>query len=399
MTAASETKAASALRRWGSLTLIALAVWLAVGVVDCLWYFAMLATKGASPRWGEVLRLNLPYWVLAAALTPGVVWVTRRAPFERGRRRRAIGIHLVAVVLFTLVHVSVFQAIVGRGKMPPGLVEFLGLVPKLVAATFDKELLLYLVIAGGVVVFDTYERYRERARAAAALELERVQLRASLSEAKLEALQTQLQPHFLFNALHAISTLILRGDARAANQMLAHLSGFLRLTLDRSSSPVVPLVTELEFLEAYLRIQQVRFGDRLRVSTEIEPAALGAGVPQLVLQPLVENAIRHGIGADPGAGTIRVRAGLRDGGLVLAVEDDGVGLPDGGPRREGTGLANVRARLAQLYPEAHAFTLGPREGGGTRAEIRLPFAPAPRPGATAPGPGGDDGTDSHADRG
>jgi hypothetical protein len=402
---ASATKESPAWRRWVRLTLIALAIWLAVGIVDCLWYYGMLAAKGAPPPWVDVLRLNIPYWVLAALLTPPVVWITRHAPFERGRRRRAIGAHLVAVVAFTILHVSVFQALAIRWKGPaPGIAKFLGLIPKFVAATFDKELLLYLVIAGAVLVLDYYERYRERARAAAALEIERARLQASLSEAKLEALQMQLQPHFLFNALHAISTLILRGDSRAANQMLSHLSQFLRMTLDSSSAPVVPLATELEFLDAYLRIQEARFGDRLRIITEIEPRALAAGVPQLILQPLVENAIRHGIGADPGAGTIRVRASVRDRVLTLVVEDDGAGLPDDAPPREGTGIANIRARLVQLHPDAHTLTLRPGAAGGTRAEITLPFREAERrpsavPGEEASGMLADDGSDSHADRG
>lgn len=405
MSVPSATKTPPAWRRWVRLTLIALVLWLAVGLGDCLWYFAMVATKGPPPPWGDILLLNLPYWILAALLTPAVVWVTRHAPFEPGRRLPAIGVHLAAVVVFTILHVSLYQALTIHWKGPaPDVLKFLTLIPKLVATSFDKELLLYLVIAGGVLVFDYYQRYRERARAAAALEVERAQLRASLSEAKLEALQMQLQPHFLFNALHAISTLILKGEARAANQMLSHLSQFLRLTLESSNAPVVPLATELEFLDAYLRIQKVRFGDRLRVETEIEPGALAAAVPQLILQPLVENAVRHGMGADPGAGTIRVTAGVRQGVLTLAVEDDGVGLPAGVAPREGTGIANIRARLAQLYPEAHTFTLRPGAPRGTRAEITLPLReterrPARFPEEVAMDRRDDDGSDSHPDRG
>jgi two-component system LytT family sensor kinase len=393
------TKKTAAWRRWVRLTLIALAIWLAVCVVDCLWYFGMLSAKGLPSNWIDILRANIPYWILAALLTPPVVWVTRRASFERGRRLRAIAAHLAGVVAFTILHVSLFEALLLAGKpSAPGPAQFLALIPKFVAAIFDKELLVYGVIAGGVLALDYYGRYRERARAAAALEIERAQLRASLSEAKLQALQMQLQPHFLFNALHAVSTLILRGDSRAANRMLSRLSEFLRLTLDGSSAPVVPLATELEFLDAYLRIQEARFGDRLRVVTEIEPGALAAGVPQLILQPLVENAVRHGIGADPGAGTIRVRATVRDRVLRLEVEDDGAGLPEGGPAREGLGIANIRARLAQLYPEAHSFTLGPCAPRGARAEITLPFGEiAGNRGATSDMLV-DDGLDSHPDR-
>lgn len=393
------------MRRWLRLTLIAFGVWLAVGLLDCLWYYLMLSAKGAPPRWGDILSLNIPYWLLAGALTPPVVAITRHAPFEPGRRLRAIGTHVVAVIIFTLVHVSIFQAITIKWKStPPSFLDFMTIVPKLVAATFDKELLVYLVIAGSVYIYDYYGRYRERARAAARLELEQARLRASLSEAKLEALQMQLQPHFLFNALHAISTLVLKGDSRGATQMISHLSSFLRMTLEGSSAPVVPLAAELEFLKAYLRIQKARFGDRLQIVTEIDERALAGEVPQLILQPLVENAIHHGIGADTGTETIRIRAQAHDDLLTLEVRDDGAGLASGKPRHEGVGLRNIRARLAQLYPSVHTFVLEPCAPRGTRAEITVPYrhAAAQFPAGQAeeaPFAVAEDGSDSNADRG
>jgi two-component system LytT family sensor kinase len=295
---ATERAGPAAGTRWSVIILLGFAIWLVVGMVDCAWYYIMISAKGLPPSWKDTLRLNIPYWLLAGALTPFAVWVARHAPFEKGRRWRTVGIHIAAVIPFAIIHIAVFQAIIINWKgSPPGLWKFLSLIPKLVATTFDKELLLYLVIVGTVYITDYYTRYRERARVAAALELERVQLRASLSEAKLEALQMQLQPHFLFNALHAISTLILKGDSRAANQMLSHLSHFLRMTLDSSNTPLVPLAVELEFLEAYLRIQKERFGDRLHVITDIDERALTAAVPNLVLQPR-----GSGRGNDHGAG-------------------------------------------------------------------------------------------------
>jgi LytS/YehU family sensor histidine kinase len=145
------------------------------------------------------------------------------------------------------------------------------------------------------------------------------------------------------------------------------------MTLDSPDAPVVPLSVELEFLDAYLRIQKERFGDRLRVDVDIDNRTLSAAVPNLILQPLVENSIRHGIGSDPGTGIIAIRTWLEEGMLVVQVQDNGAGIADGDTTAEGVGLANIRARLAQLYPSAHAFTLGAGSTGGTIATITIPF--------------------------
>jgi two-component system, LytTR family, sensor kinase len=392
-------------RRWLQVFGIALASWLLIGLIDCTWFYIMSAGKGKTPYWREILLVNAPYWLIVALLTPPVVWIARRTGFERGRRLRTIGIHFACMIPFTVLHVVAYQAVMfARAAEPVPTIKFLNMIPRFVATTFDKEILLYLVIVGTVFVTDYYQRYRERERAAAALELERAQLRASLSEARLEALHMQLQPHFLFNALHAISTLILKGDTRAANRTLSHLSQFLRMTLDGSNTPVVPLAVELEFLEAYLRIQKERFGDRLSVVTEIDERALTAEVPNLILQPLVENSIRHGIDSEAGMGTITVRARVDGAALHLQVEDDGAGLPAGQAACEGIGLTNVRARLEQLYPGAHAFALEALPERGARATISIPFRggrdrTAARHGGDAPPMDEDHGIDSNADRG
>jgi signal transduction histidine kinase len=383
---------------------VALACWLLIGLIDCTWYYIMSTGKGKTPHWGEILTVNIPYWLLVALLTPPVVWIARHTRFERGRRLRTIGIHFACTIPFTILHIVAYQAVMfARSTEPIPTIKFLNMIPRFVATTFDKEILLYLVIVGTVLVTDYYQRYRERERAAAALELERVELRASLSEARLEALHMQLQPHFLFNALHAISTLILKGDTRAANRTLSHLSHFLRMTLDGSNTPVVPLAVELEFLEAYLRIQKERFGDRLSIVTDVDERALAAGVPNLILQPLVENSIRHGIDSDAGLGTITVRARTDGTTLRLQVEDDGAGMPAGQAMCEGIGLANVRARLEQLYPGAHAFALEALPERGVRATISIPFRSARDRAAARDGEtlsmDEDHGTDPHADRG
>jgi sensor histidine kinase YesM len=375
-----EPQALSGIRiRWALLFAIGLAAWLMVGLVDSAWYYIISATQAGPkgpPDWSRVLIVNIPYWILASLLTPPVVWITRRIGFRLGGYRllRALGFHLLGVMLFTVVHLTLFRLIrlYQDGKMEP-LEIFLRLIPQYVATTLDKELLLYFAIVGTLFAWDSYHRYRERERAAAALEIERARLQVSLSQAKLEALKMQLQPHFLFNALHAISTLILKGDARGANQMLSHLSHFLRMTLDSTDAPVIPLALELEFLEAYLRIQKERFRDRLQVEIDVAEEALGAQVPNLILQPLVENSIRHGIGAAPAGGVIAIRGRREAERLVLEVEDNGTGLTEEERVTEGVGLGNVRARLAQLHPQAHTLELRRAPAGGTVARITIPF--------------------------
>lgn len=356
---------------------VAMAAWLLLGLTDIFWNVLTAVYKEPykpQPLSG-LLLINLPIWVSAGLLTPAVVWLSRRAPFRRGELRPAVLVHLAGLVAFILVHSTMVRlfSLLHLGK-PITLESLIWNVRDYLAWGLDREVLLFVVIVGLVQAIDYHGRFQERERAAAALEVERARLQSSLSDARLETLRMQLQPHFLFNTLNAISTLILRGDGAAAQEMLQQLSRFLRMTLDESATQEVPLQTELEFLDAYLRIQKVRFGERLRVEIEVAPAARTATVPCLILQPLVENSVRHGLGADPKDAVIVIRAACAGDRLALTVEDNGRGLPKGGESSEGTGLRNIRERLAQLYPDGHRFQLRPRPGGGTMAEIEIPRA-------------------------
>ncbi len=351
-----------------------LAFWMVVCLLDSTWYYFTVLHKGKPLSYQRIVAINVPYWILAAMMTPPVAWVSRRVSFARGRRLRAMGTHLICVIPFAIIHVLLFRIIrYVQDGAPLYIEKFPYMVRSDLAATLDKEMLLYAVMVIGVSAYDYYRRFQEKERAAAALELEQARLRASLSSAQLDALKMQLQPHFLFNSLHAISTLIMRGDSQAANQMLLHLSQFLRMTLDNTDAQEVPLAVELEFLDAYLRIQRERFGERLEIEIDVEEEALPASVPNLVLQPLVENAIRHGIGADPGRGRIAVKARRANGRLEICVQDNGNGLPEDGSHTEGMGLRNIRARLEQLYPGAYSLTLAGAPSGGTAATITMPF--------------------------
>lgn len=229
------------------------------------------------------------------------------------------------------------------------------------------QILAYAAIAGMGQALALYDRYRERQVAAARLE-------AELSAARLEALRAQLQPHFLFNSLHSIASLARSGDTAGVVRLIAGFSDLLRHVLDTSAAHQ-SLGEEMRLVEQYLDIQRVRFGDRLTVTVDLAPEAAGARVPPLIVQPLVENALRHGLSRRVEPGHISVRARTDDGWTTIEVDDDGVGLPDGWTPESttGTGLRNLASRLAAEFGDRQSVWLTPRQGGGARATVRVPF--------------------------
>lgn len=203
-------------------------------------------------------------------------------------------------------------------------------------------------------------------------------LDAQLSNARLQALQMQLHPHFLFNTLHSISALALNNEIRDAVKMINRLSEFLRLTLDNADTQIVLLEDEVEFVRRYLEIEHIRFQDRLTVDIEIDPQALVAEVPTLILQPLVENAMRHGVDSNSGASRVQIAARLQNDQVLMEVRDDGKDLKkiSGQNGAAGLGLKNTRARLSELYGADYSFSLSRRENEWTIAQIVIPFRPA-----------------------
>ena len=317
--------------------------------------------------WVRQVAFEYLYWYVWAALTPVVIWFARRFDLQRNVRRSVLALiafgllmaPLQSVIEFSLAYLIDFLRGVPEVDMRRRR-QILG--PAIAIETFGNYI-IYALIVCGHYAYDYYQKYRDR-------EMRSVELEGRLAQAELQNLKMQLHPHFLFNTLHTISVLMMR-DADLANRMLIRLSDLLRITLDNTGSQMVPLKQELDFLRGYLEIEQTRFQDRLTVDIDVQPAALDAQVPNLILQPLVENAIRHGIATRPGAGTIQLRATTDGPVLHLQVRDDGPGLD--GSFKKGIGLTNTEARLRQLYGAAHNFGIRNSPDGGVEVTITVPF--------------------------
>jgi two-component system LytT family sensor kinase len=341
-----------------------------LGVLTALQAFNYVAlTDEHQQPFSFLLALNLTYWWSWALIAPGVLWMARRFRFERKRWHRAAFFHVLGVMAFTAAHVALYTS--ARGVIVTQFTErtfdWWLIFRERFFLAFDWESTTYWAIVAFVHALDYHRESQER-------ELTAAQLQTQLAEAQLEALQRQLHPHFLFNTLNTISALMHR-DVHAADEMLVQLSDLLRLTLDRVGTQQVPLNDEVDFLRKYLEIEQTRFGDRLQVNIDVEAEVLDAPVPNLILQPLVENALRHGIGPRVSGGHVDVNARQVEGSLMLTVRDNGVGLsPDKlNAFHSGVGLSNTRSRLENLYGERHRFEFQTPAGGGLVVTIVIPL--------------------------
>lgn len=320
--------------------------------------------------------LDMYSWSLVALAG---LWLARVIPVGRGEWGRAIALHFaagLAVLTARFWGANGLVVLLGWSRSLPEPLHFVNSLP--------FNLLFYFSLVGVGYATEFYRRYRDRELRASqlALETSRLELAATalearVVEAQLQALKSQIQPHFLFNTLNAIATLI-HHDPQRAEQMIAHLSDLLRSTLVHRQDQEVTLQEELELLQPYLEIEQTRFGDRLVVRVDAPSEVLQARVPHLLLQPLIENSIRHGIAPRVGRGMVTVRAAREDGRLSISVEDDGIGLSDEDPLDGGgIGLSNIRARLTQLYGEEGQLRIFSPPAGGTVIELDLPFRRSP----------------------
>jgi two-component system LytT family sensor kinase len=327
-------------------------------------FYISSAKAGLEVSWKQAVSYSLGDWYVFALLSVPVMQLARRFRFEAGTWPKSLAVHALGCALFSLGYM-VIRAWLGQLQSQEA---FNDVFKKLLVKTWHFNLLIYWVIVAVSHAFDYYRKYRER-------ELRAAELEKRLVQAKLQALQMQLNPHFLFNTLHSISSLMHK-DVEAADRMIMRLSDLLRAALEGAETQEVSLQQELELLQLYLAIEQIRFGKRLTVKMEIAPDTLKAQVPNLILQPLVENAIKHGIEPRSRPGCIELRAHRRADALTLEVSDNGAGLRQNGPVKEGVGLSNTRARLRELYGSAHRFEMLSGPEGGVRVELEMPFREA-----------------------
>jgi two-component sensor histidine kinase len=340
--------------------LIGFGFWTLIGLSFACQFHISSSQAGLDVTWRQAISYALGDWYVFALLSVPVIQLARTFHFEAGTRGRSLAAHLLGSGLFSLAYM-LLRAWVGTWQSAASFTEAFH---PLLVKTWHFNFLIYWVMVAVTCAFDYYRKYRER-------ELRAIELEKRLAQAKLQALQMQLNPHFLFNSLHSISALMHK-NVDAADRMISRLSDLLRAALDNTEMQEVPLRDELNFLQRYLEIEQIRFGSRLRVETDAGPDTLEARVPNLILQPLVENAIRHGIEPHSRPGRIRLLARRQADELTLEVHDNGSGLGSQSPI-DGVGLSNTRARLQTLYGDAHIFEFLTPPEGGLVVRMIIPF--------------------------
>jgi len=342
----------SVITRTRRLWLLGLLTWTVLGLLSAAQNAAWRALTGRAVDWLAILPNSLADWLTCGMFTPGFYWMVKRFPIRGERWWSRLPIHLAASIVFVFLKVSIYTPIL-RALNPGTDRTFTSVL----FGGFYADMLAYWAAIG---VIHAIEYYQQQAR-----------LDGALRAAELENLRAQLQPHFLFNTLQSISTLIHR-DPAAADRMLTHLSDLLRLSLRNGGAQEVPLREELGFLERYIEIMRVRFGDRLQIDVAAGPDVMDALVPSLVLQPIVENAIRHGMTSRAERGHVAVRATRNGAVLTLEVSDDGPGLPKTpAAGNGGIGLANTRERLARLYGSASSVAI--IDGAGLTVRLTIPW--------------------------
>jgi two-component system, LytTR family, sensor kinase len=360
------------LSRYLRTTLVCLLLSLLIGVLAAGQLILMEPGAAVTSSFVHAFIMSAPFWVFWAPVFPLIQILVARFPLERETMRHDIMVHGAAAILLSLAHKAVgvwFMHAIGHGY-PRGH-SFVVHFQEAVWRSGWLHLCAYLAMLGAVLVGDYYRRYRARTVLAS-------QLQAQLAAAKLHALRMQLHPHFLFNTLNSIAMLTRRNENARAVRMIAGLGDLLRYVLEDAPADEVTLRDDVAFIERYLEIERVRFGDRLHVQVDMQESALDAFVPNLLLQPLVENAIKHGIGRKPAGGTIAITGARVGDRIVIEVSDDGPGMPPATVNGTGVGLANTRLRLEQLYADQASLDVANLATGGVRATIWLPYRAAAR---------------------
>jgi len=354
----------SGLKRWGRIWAISFVLWTVLAFLSAAGSHVYIASIRGPESWAQLLTWEITVGFIWSLLTPPVYALARRFNFDRSNWQLMLPLHLAISITLTFLAACLIVSIEPFITWTPE--AHLPFLPHVLARAFmDLQRYWYIVLITAAISY--YGKYRER-------ELQSSQLEAQLTLAQLELLKSQLEPHFLFNTLNSIAALA-RQDGEAAENMTLQLADLLRFSLDAMGVHEVPLSRELTLLQKYIDIQQMRFQDRLHVEMDIAPSTLSALVPNMILQPLVENAIRHGISPRRAPGQVRVASRVVFDELWLEIADDGIGLTryDGSIPPEGVGLRNTRARLQQLYNSEHRLILEDAPGGGCVVKIHIPF--------------------------
>jgi signal transduction histidine kinase len=354
-------------RRWPPFWFLIFAAWLVPALLAACNSYLQNRLEGRPPEWRWVLFNSLD-WLIYALLTPAVFRASRRFPLEHRHLSRNAGLHAIGALLMCVAWAALgtgLRFLIFPQSAANGETAWLGFV-SWVFTTLPFGFGVYFALVGIQHSFFYFAQARER-------EIQAARLAAQLSEARLGALRMQLHPHFLFNSLNAITVLVRDSDIANATRMLELLSDLLRQVLRKDEAHEAALAEEIEFIERYLAIEQIRFSDRLRARIDVDKAIARAAAPRFILQPLIENALRHGIARRAAAGTIQVSARREGVQLVLTVQDDGPGLQPVADVGAGVGLANTRARLAALYGGEASLEVSDAAEGGVIATVRLPY--------------------------
>jgi signal transduction histidine kinase len=355
-------------RRWVNWALILLAWSVPAVIFAVLSHARMVALNQESSLW-IWLADHLASWYTWAAFSPLIIWLGRKYRVDRSPRLQAIGVHLIAGIIVAFAHsaIATFASVALHGE-PLTMEHYSDVYIRWLAWNSPWSLVIYWIVLGSTYAVDYYARARRE-------ELRSARLESEVAKAQLDALQRQLQPHFLFNTLNSIAVLTQKGDSAAANVVVGQLSELLRYALRTDGAAEVSLADELDFVRRYLEIERVRFGERLTVTYDVPAAALTARIPPFVLQLLVENAIRHGVAKRASPGHVGIMAERTDGILRVQVDDDGVGLSEETGAGPGLGIRNARERLAHLYGDRFRLELTNRPEGGVRASLDIPVLP------------------------
>jgi signal transduction histidine kinase len=342
-------------------------VWTLMAVLSACQSAIFLADIGRPVEWDRLLISRLADWYTCAIFTPAIFWVVRRYPIDRDRWPITVPVQIGATAVFVALKYAIYYPLshqLGVGRFDS--------LQAMVTANFITEFIAFAAVVGIVHAIEFYRQARER-------EAQAARLAVQLSEARIQALAAQLQPHFLFNTIQGVSTLMYR-DVRAADAMLSRLSDLLRRTFQQGDRHEVTLAEELETLGHYIEIARTRFQDRLTIDVSVPAELHEALVPAFILQPIVENALEHGIARRAGAGHVTITATRDAGHLRLTVTDDGAGMR-GADRFpvEGIGLGNTRERLRELYGEDQSLELEAHEPNGLRVTAVVPLRTAPVP--------------------